>query len=204
MDRRAVLCAHCGKKVSEERVEELLVPTELAKGLLDHSKWMAVVLSQILQQLGVGLDRVILEFQEGTEEVDAFVDVEGSLVMIELKDKEFSIRQAHPLPGRIAMYHPKHVVIVTSDKIAPDVREYFDRIEPEAQLTYVEGVASLRPALDGIVDSIRTERTIAVLERFNPLTLGVDMRVHILEKIGLTVPPSVREDWARRTRGVRL
>lgn len=198
LDEQGVVCASCGRRLSEERLERLLSPTELAKSLLDHSRWMAAILLDSLHSLGVSSDRVLLEFREGNEEVDAFVDIDGSLAMVELKDKEFSMGHAYPLSGRIAMYHPEYVVIVTSERVAPEVRDYFQRIKPEARLSYVEGFDSLQGELKGIVDMARGQKAAVLLERFNPLTIGVDIPTLIGTKLGISLPSRERPGaWTR-------
>ena len=49
-----------------------------------------------LEKLGIPRDRILLNLQEGAEEIDSFVDVDGSLLMFELKDSEFSMGHAYP------------------------------------------------------------------------------------------------------------
>lgn len=188
IDNKGVKCAFCGRKPSEERFEQLLVPTDLCRALLDHSRWMASVLVTVLAGLGVTSDSLLLEFQEGSEEVDAFVDIEGDLVMIELKDKEFSMAQAHSLSAHIGLFHPKYAVIVTADKVAPEVKEFFSQLKPETVLTYIEGLQSLDLELQTLVNKIRAKSAARILENFKPLTMNAEIASLICAKMGIESP----------------
>jgi hypothetical protein len=188
LDEQGVRCGSCGRSLTDERLDELIAPTELGKQLLDHGRWMAALLIEELDRLGIPRDKVLLEFRESSEEVDAFIDIDGSLVMIELKDKEFSMGHAYPLSGRIAMYHPKHVLIVSRDKVAPDVRSYFERTKPEARLSYVEELSMLPQELETLINLARSSKVETLLEYFNPLTLGVDIPKLVASKLGVTLP----------------
>ena len=134
--------------------------------------------------------RKLFEYHEEGEEVDAFVDVDGSLLLVELKDKEFSMGHAYPLPGRIAMYHPDYTLIVTTERVAKEVRDYFERIKPETQMLYAEGLDLLQVFLENVVDSARAKKAKTLLERFNPLTIGVDIPALVGAKLGIRIPPN--------------
>lgn len=188
MDEQGVRCGSCSRKLSEERFDELIAPTELGRELLDHSRWMAAILMKSLSPLTVPTGSVLLEYRESSEEVDAFVDIDGSLLMVELKDKEFSMGHAYPLSGRIAMYHPNYVLIVSREKVAPDVRTYFERIKPEARLAYVENLDLLEKELETVSNLARSTKVETLLGYFKPLTLDVDIPNLVASKLGIALP----------------
>ena len=188
LDEQGVRCGSCSRKLSDERFDELVAPTDLGRELLDHSRWMAAILMESLDRLSLPGGSVVLEFREGSEEVDAFIDVDGSLVMVELKDREFSMGDAYPLSGRIAMYHPSHVLIVSRDKVAPDVKSYFERIKPEARLVYVESLDLLDKELETVANLARSSKVETLLDYFKPLTLGVDIPRIVASKLGISLP----------------
>ena len=156
---------------------------------------MSIILLDRLRNLGILPDRVLLEFREGDEEVDAFVDVDGSLLLLELKDNEFSMGHAYPLPGRIAMYHPDHVLIVTSERVANEVRDYFGRIKPETKLTYAEGLDALPAHLEDALDSARAKKAKVLLERYTPRTIGVNIPALVGVKLGIKIPQDAETSW---------
>jgi hypothetical protein len=170
MSKMGILCS-CGNPIGRERIEELYVPTPLLKKMLDQSYWMTTQLVQQLAALGVPLNKILLNLQEGAEEVDAFVDLDGKLVMFELKDNEFSMGHAYPFGGRIGLYKPDFAFIVASKGIAPDVREYFKRVKPEAELVYVGNLSELQSNLQKIMDKVRSQKATAVVSEFEALAM---------------------------------
>ncbi|HYB59910.1 MAG TPA: hypothetical protein VEH50_00385 [Methylomirabilota bacterium] len=189
LDREGTRCASCGRKFSEELSDEFLSPTSLCKELLDHSRWMSVLLLEHLKSIGVPMERVMVEFREGSEEVDAFVDLDGQLMMVELKDKEFSLGHAYALAARISVYKPNQVLIVTTDKVAMDVKNHFERAKPEPRLAYVEGLAGLRAQIDTAANAARSEKAMTLLGYFDPLTLGFGISKLLASKLGIAVKP---------------
>jgi hypothetical protein len=169
MRQLGVLCS-CGNSIASERVEELIVPTSRLKRMLDQSYWMSAQLLLNLANLDIPRDKVLLNLQEGADEIDAFVDVEGKLLMFELKDNEFSMGHAYPFGGRVGLYKPDYGIIVATKGIAPDVKDYFKRVKPEADLVYVPDVNGLAGALTNVIDNIRSERASNLLRDFDPLT----------------------------------
>jgi hypothetical protein len=188
IDRHGVRCS-CGRRLSEERVEELLTPSDNARKLLDGSRWMAASLVECLEGLGIPESRLTVGFQEGSEEVDAFLDVDGKLVMVELKDKEFSLGHAYRVSGRIGIYKPSHAVIVSTELVAADVKDYFGKIEPKAKVWYVDGLEKMGPQLEVMIDEIRASRALELLKEFDSLaSLNLNVPELVAAKLGIFVP----------------
>ena len=196
LSRLGATCASCSRPFGEEKIDELVVPTDRAKELIDHSTWMVALLADRLRAIGVFEDQILFEFQEGTHEVDALVDLEGELIMFELKDREFGMGDAYALSGRLAKYKADYTVIITTKKVAPEVREYFQQIKPETTLSYVEGLSNLTPLLTQLALAIRSEKCISVLRRFEILTLGNQFAEVIGRRLGLASPKKQRFRWA--------
>jgi hypothetical protein len=194
LEKHHVFCS-CGRKLSEERLEELLMPSEVARGLLDRSRWLSVVLVEQLEAAGLSPEDVVLNFQEGPDEVDAFVDVEGRLVMVELKDKEFSMGHAYKFSGRIGIYRPDYGLIVSTEQVASDVKEYFRQIEPQAKISYVDSLDALEPELDRIIEEIRSGRATQILKTFDSLpVLRYNLALLVGRRIGLGSPEDGNTD----------
>jgi hypothetical protein len=136
MTELGVLCS-CGNPIGQERIEELFSPTHTMQKMLDQSFWMTARLVRLLTESSIPEERILLNLQEGAEEIDAFVDLEGTLLMFELKDNEFSMGHAYPFGGRIGLYKPDIAVIVSTKGVAPEVKDYFKRVKPAAQVVYL-------------------------------------------------------------------
>lgn len=163
-----VLCS-CGRPIEQEQVEELLVPTPDLQRMLDQSFWTTARLVQALRKAGVTGERIVLNRQEGPDEIDAFVDVHGSLLMFELKDDEFSMGHAYQFGGRIAQYRPEYAFIVATKDVSPDVKTYFERVRPQTRLVYVDTLATLEDALRRTATEIRSRVAGRILDQLDAL-----------------------------------
>lgn len=195
LDKMGVRCS-CGRPLSGERVEELFVPTSNLKQMLDQSYWMTARLVQALAKVNIREERVLLGIREGSEEVDAFVDLDGRLLMFELKDDEFSMGHAYPFGGRIGLYNPDVAAIVSTKGIDTEVKEYFKRIRPGAQIIYIDELKELPLKIQDLADLIRSENAMQVLAQFDPMA-SVSLRLSTLMARRIGIEPRVVESWEK-------
>lgn len=185
MAKMGVLCS-CGRLISEERVEELFTPTSQLQKMLDQSYWMTANLLRVLDQLNIPKDRIMFNLLDGAEEIDAFVDLDGALLMFELKDSEFSMGHAYPFGARIGLYKPDLAIIVSTNGVAREVKEHFERIKPSAEIVYVDHFNELASTLGQIARRVRSARARRILLRFEPMATVVMPLANVLAaKIGL-------------------
>ncbi|HYN16034.1 MAG TPA: hypothetical protein VES66_09650 [Terriglobales bacterium] len=156
----------CGNQIANERIEDLIVPAAILEKMLTQSYWMSARLVTELESLGVDPDKILLNLQDSPEEIDAFVDVEDTLLMFELKDAEFSMGHAYSFGARIAMYKPAYAVMVSTKGIGPEVREHFKKIKPASEVIYVSNLAELKQALADVVQKVRSTKAGGLLENF--------------------------------------
>lgn len=117
----------CGSDVAQERVEEALSVTSDGRSLLDKSHWMNVYLINELMRLGIGVEEIFIEQQSGEDEMDCIAIIGGNLVLFELKDKDFTLGNAYSFGAKIGILRPDVSIIVTTEKVAADARDHFDR-----------------------------------------------------------------------------
>jgi hypothetical protein len=158
----------CGMPLSDERLEEAATLTEAGVEMLDHSRWFSVVLLDELLNLGVPIDRIILDYQVGGDEMDCLADVSGELIFFELKDKEFSLGNAYAFGAKMSLNRPDYSVIVTTEAVGNDAKDHFQRSEAEQRrarpsyerdaapgsIRYIEGLDNLRRELESLVTEI--------------------------------------------------
>jgi len=192
--KMGLLCS-CGKSISEERVEELFVPTSKLQKMLDKSYWLTVKLVEEIMKYNISADRILLNLQEGSDEVDAFVDLDGALLMFELKDTQFSMGHAYPFGGRIGLYSPDFAIIVSTEQIEQQVKDYFIRVKPGAEIAYVDTLDQLRPELSQITSRIRSLRAVQLFSMFDPMA-NLDLS-HILSK-KMNINISKLRDYRRK------
>lgn len=185
MGEMGVLCS-CGNLIVKERVEELYAPTPLLRKMLDQSYWMTARLVSQFKEASIPENRILLNLHEGPEEIDAFVDIEGSLLMFELKDNQFSMGHAYAFGARIGLYKPDYAVIVATKGIAPEVREHFKKARPEAEIVYVGNLKELEPNILRIAQQIRSKRAAQVLRQFDVMaTLEIPISQIMFDRLGL-------------------
>jgi hypothetical protein len=171
MDEIGIFCS-CGRPISTERIEKLLSPTEKMHRTIDKSYWMTVKLVETLRSLGILDSQILLNLHDGPEEIDAFVNVDGTLIMFELTDNEFSMGHAYPFGGRIGLYKPNYAIMVSTKGIAPEVDAYFKRTKPEgAEIVNVNNLDELAFKIGNVITAIRSRLAIQILELFEPMAL---------------------------------
>ncbi|SOD69622.1 hypothetical protein SAMN06272781_2283 [Streptomyces sp. 1222.2] len=180
MSQRGVRCG-CGRKLEDERPEEAVAITDLGRELLDKSTWMSVILVDELHGLGVPDERIMIEYSSGGDEMDCIADINGELVLFELKDKEFSLREAYSFGAKIGLVRPKHPVIVTTEKVGGDAKEHFQKAQlagnrsgprdPEEAMPirFIEGVDDLRRQLEELASSVHRSDAQRILRDVIPL-----------------------------------
>ena len=172
-------CA-CGRSVVEERIEEALGLTGVGKSLLDGSRWLSLLLVRELLAVGIPLDSILIEQEMGGDEVDCIANMNGELVLFELKDKEFSLGNAYSFGAKMGIIRPKHPVVATTQRVAEDAKEHFQRAasagrprqrlyyDDEGQpnpVRYIEGIDQLRPGIERLMSEINQKDAADILER---------------------------------------
>lgn len=149
-----VKCGKCGRSITDERVEEVLISTDLADRMLNGNYWMTIKLVSELRKLGIPLDHIRINVEEGPEEIDAIANVYGEMVFFELKDQQFSMGHAYAFGGRIGLYRPDKAIIWASEGISKEVMNHFERIKSTTQIYYVHNLDGITEFLESLVNGI--------------------------------------------------
>lgn len=139
--------------------------------MLKQSYWTTARLVYILRQLGVQDNCILLNLQEGPEEVDAFVDMDGAFLMLELKDDEFSMGHAYRFGSRIGLYKPDYAIIVSTKGVAPEVKTHFAKVNPQSTLVYVDRMSQLASSLEDVLKDVHSKRAVQVLADLDSVTI---------------------------------
>jgi hypothetical protein len=197
MAELGVLCS-CGRPIQDERVQELYSPSVSLQKMIDQSYWMTARLVRALKTFHIPEHKIFLNVQDGAEEVDAFVDIDGSLLMFELKDNEFSMGHAYPFGGRIGLYRPDYAVIFATKGIAPEVRDYFNKSRPGAKLIYVGNVSELETNIEKIISQIRSARIENILSLLEPISTNYfPLSSVLMNHLGIEARPARRASVRR-------
>ncbi|PET56974.1 hypothetical protein [Bacillus cereus] len=157
MGEKGVRCSHCNNLISDELLEEWFSVTELGNQMLNGSHWMTIILVDTLRKFHINDENILVNIQEGPEEIDAFVNFDGELLQFELKDKQFSMGHAYIFQSRLVSYSPSKGIIWSTDGVAPEVREHFDKVDAETDIYYIENMKDLESGLESILTGVRND-----------------------------------------------
>jgi hypothetical protein len=128
----------------------------------------------------------LLNINQGSEEIDAFVDIDENFLMFELKDGEFSMEHAYAFGARIALYKPDYAIIVSTKSIAPEVKAHFTRVKPEADMVYIDHLDELWSSLSGVITEVRGQLALQILALFEPMaTIELPLSRVLTPKFGI-------------------
>ncbi len=173
-------CA-CGRALNEERVDQVIMPTERSAELNDKSKWMTTLALSALPRIGISRDSVIVE---GTPtSTDIVLDLSGDLVLVVLKDREFNLSDAYAFNAKISRIKASEGVIVANEGMSGDARKMVQeelgpqraRISDPFRVTFVEGLQNLEHELGRVVERRRRQyflRAIGDLATIQGLNIG--------------------------------
>lgn len=182
LDKAGVRCS-CGRLLSEERCEEALAITNHGRTLLDSNRWFTIVLIQELLDLGIPANQILVEQEEGGDEMDCLAAITGDLFLFELKDKAFNLGNAYSFGAKIGIMRPDVAVIVTTEHVGGDARDHFERArvaggrarygEVDRSNTgpvYIEGIDNLRPTLEDLLTKVSVGDASRILADVLPLS----------------------------------
>ena len=182
MGALGVLCS-CGKNIAQEPIEGLLAADPSLQRMLDSNYWMTATVVRLLNGLGISSDRILLHVPDESDNVEFIVDVDGSIVLFDMKDSEFSLTQAYSLGARIALQRPKLAFIVSSRGITQEVKDHFKRVKPETQIVYVANMLQLEATVRKVIDSMRVNRAKAWLLSFQSMMTTFPLSTVLLPKL---------------------
>jgi len=206
LSEEGLRCA-CGRAIADERNEEALAVTELARGLLDKSRWLTLLLVVELERLGVPREHMLVEQQLGGDEIDCLVSVSGETVLFELKDKEFNLGNAYSFGAKIGITRPDYSVIISTEHVGQDAKDHFQRAriaeerssqylaydKRPAEVRYIEGVENLRDGIRSAISEIYSGDAARLLNQVLPLAFP--NAATILDSLQAR-PPLERNDTA--------
>ena len=146
---KGMSCAKCKTRVSRRCFEPCFFVESSAGQLLDGSKWMGLLVREALQECGISSSLVRTEVIDGPNELDLVANLDGELLFMELKDNRFSIGHAYSFVGKCSQYNPDYSLIVASNGVDADVKDYVSNTGVKAH--YLESLDSLDTGLQSLL-----------------------------------------------------
>lgn len=145
---RKITCS-CGRALHNEQIQEIFALTDAGKRLIKSSRWMSVWITDLLIKDGVDRESIYWNATAGEDEIDIIVDVFGSKIFFELKDRQFGLGDAYPFAYRVSRYGARFAVVVTPDCVADEARRFFEEQRPSigVKIETIEGYPSIEKEL---------------------------------------------------------
>ena len=108
---------------------------------------MTIWITELLKSAGINSESIKWGATAGDDEIDIIVDIHGAKAFFELKDREFGVGDAYPFLYRVDRYGGSFGVVVSTARIADEVKKIFQERQPgigSVPIETVEGVESIR------------------------------------------------------------
>lgn len=162
------VCSECGSTLSDEKAEEIAVPTSLAATLLQGGAWLTAHLRSILLNAGVPEQQIATHAISADGEQQLMAEMAGETFLFLLRDGDWTAAHVRRLFGDYAHADAAHLVIIAAGKIHDEARgrwrEYARRVAHagnEQEIIFVEGLetatAELRAAFARVTERVLAE-----------------------------------------------
>ena len=115
-------CSECGTAIADEKIEDLVKPTEMASELLEDGSWLANRIYASLRELGVTEQQIARAATSEEGEAHMLVSVCDEPFLLVLRDGDVSVAQARHALAKQTETEAAHLVVISSGKIQEDAR----------------------------------------------------------------------------------
>lgn len=190
------ICSECGASIADEKVDELIVPTDTASTLLENGSWLSTRLYSVLRGLGLPESRIAVGPSSSDGETHLMADVCGEAFLFILRDGDLSAAHARRALEKQAETESPHLVVVATGKVQDEarirLREHARRRArggSDIEVLLVEGVNSaineLQHAFERVSQRALSEELCA-LDAALGLSVGhmISTRFRLMQKSG--------------------
>lgn len=140
-------CSECGTAIADEKIEDLVKPTDIAAQLMEDGSWLTTRLHSTLRELGIPEKEVAIGPTSDDGEAHLMVNVCNASFLFVLRDGDVTTTQARHALSKQIETEAGHLAVVASGKIQDDARERLReharrsaRAGSEMELILIEGV----------------------------------------------------------------
>ncbi len=116
-------CSECGTAIADEKIEDLVKPTETAAQLLEDGSWLSSRVHSSLRELGVPENQIDTGATSEDGEAHITVSVCDEPFLLVLRDGDVTTAHARHALARQLETEAAHLVIISSGKIQDEARE---------------------------------------------------------------------------------
>jgi len=162
-------CSVCGASIADEKIEEILSPTQLSSVLLEDAAWLVNRLHTIFRQLGISESEIAIEPPAGDGEARLLASVCGELFLVVMRDGDLTPALARRAINAKIETEARHLVIVVTGAVHNEARmnllrfsKQVERVGNDFEMIVAEGVsvaeAELRRAFERASARVLTEQ----------------------------------------------
>lgn len=154
------ICSECGADISDEKIEDLVKPTDRAAQLLEDGSWLTARISSALRELGIPENQVVMGQPSEDGEAHVMVNVCNESFLFLLRDGDVNATHARHALSKQIETEAAHLVVVASGKIQEEARERLREYERrrarsggDVEVIMIEGMAvgdELRQAFERV------------------------------------------------------
>lgn len=161
------LCNECGAAIADEKIEELVAPTELASDLLKDGSWLVNRLRAVLSRMGVPEKQVVVGKASGEGEAHLMVNLCGESFLFLLRDGDLAASHARRILDKLIDTEAEHLVVVVTGRVQDEgrvrLRDHARRRARsgiETEVIIVEGVEAVAGELQHAFERV-SQRALA-------------------------------------------
>jgi len=168
-------CFHCGRLVSQEKIDQCISITPYGHYITRGSYWLAVRLLGILKGAGLWGEDILIDCpEEGVDIINLFFNCDSSLVMVEIKGDSYTMYDAYLFYNKISIYRPDNVILITTHAVKQGIKDYFKEVLPDLNIICIDNITELPQKLSSFLEQKRVEYVLELLKNFKSCTY-VDM-----------------------------
>ncbi|HEX8652378.1 MAG TPA: hypothetical protein VF708_16305 [Pyrinomonadaceae bacterium] len=200
-------CSECGTAIADEKVEEMIAPTEMAAVMLEDGSWLINSLRSVLRRLGVPESQIAVAPTSGDGEAQMMVKVCDEPFLFVLREGDVTGAQARRALDKQIETEAAHLVVVAMGKIQEDgrvrLREHARRRArsgSEVEVILAEGMDAASTELQHAFERV-SQRALA--EELSELdaSLGFSVGYMIATRFRLMQKPGALKDLAESAVG---
>jgi hypothetical protein len=200
-------CSECGTAIADEKVEEMIAPTDLAALMLEDGSWLVNSMRAVLRRLGVPESQTSVAQGGGDGEAHMMVNVCGEPFLFVLREGDVTAAQARRALDEQIETEAPHLVVVAMGKIQEDARVRLRehsrrraRSGSDVEVILAEGMEAASTELQHAFDRV-SQRTLS--EELSELdsSLGFSIGYMVATRFRLMHKPGALKDLAESAVG---
>lgn len=188
-------CSECGTAIADEKIEDLVKPTETASQLLEDGSWLTTRVYSSLRELGIPEGQIVVGPISDDGGAQMMVNVCNTSFLFALRDGDMTATQSRQALSRQIETEATHLVVVASGKIQDEARVRLrdhgrkrSRGGSDVEVILIEGVDAseeLRRSFERVSQSALSEE-LCSLDASLGLKVGfvVATRFNLMQKTG--------------------